>query len=189
MLERAKYSEEELILSLQNRRESAFDYLYDHYSGALYGTILSMIKDTELANDLLQEVFIKIWKQIDSYDPTKGRLFTWMVNIARHGAIDFLRSKEFKNNAKNQPLSNFVYDTVSDTKPSEDYIGLHQIVNQLKEEFRTLIEYAYFKGYTHEEIAGELNLPIGTVKTRLRAALVQLRKLMKLIIALLLLWI
>lgn len=189
MLERAKYSEEELVLSLQNRRESAFNYLYDHYSSALYGTILAMIKDTELANDLLQEAFVKIWRQIDSYDSTKGRLFTWMINIARHGAIDFLRSKEFKNNSKNQPLSNFVCETVTDTKPSEDYIGLHQIVNQLKAEFRILIDYAYFRGYTHEEMAAELKIPIGTIKTRLRAALVQMRKLMKLLITLLLLWI
>jgi RNA polymerase sigma factor (sigma-70 family) len=189
MLERAKFSEEELVLSLKNRHESAFDYLYDHYSGALYGTILGIIKNTEQSCDLLQEAFIKIWRQIDTYDSTKGRLFTWMINIARHIAIDLLRSKEFKNNAKNQPISNFVYDTVTDTKPSEDYIGLHQVVSQLKLEFRILIEFAYFKGYTHEEIATELNLPVGTVKTRLRAALVQLRKIMKLIIILLLLWI
>ena len=81
---------------LKQRQETAFSYLYDHYSGSLYAVILNIVPDRELANDLLQEVFIKIWKQIDSYDQTKGRLFTWMLNIARNASIDVVRSKNYQ---------------------------------------------------------------------------------------------
>ncbi len=185
----AKYSEEELVLALQQRQELAFEYLYKHYSAALYGTILSIVKDSEESNDVLQEVFVRIWKQARSYDAAKGRLFTWMINIARHGAIDRLRSTGFKRTSENRKLTESVYNSVSASPSREDHIGLHALTRELKEDFRILIEYAYFKGFTQEEIANTLGIPVGTVKTRLRAALLQMRKLMELMITVGLLWI
>lgn len=185
-----KYSEEELVLLLQQRQEIAFDYLYKNYSAALYGTVLSIVKESEVSNDLLQDVFVKIWKQTDTYDRSKGRLFTWMINIARNSAIDYLRSSEFKRRSENQELTESVYNSVSDATPYEDHIGLRSLTNQLKEDYRILIEYAYYKGFTQEEIAKELGVPIGTVKTRLRAALLLLRKLMmQLLLTIMSLWI
>ena len=176
----ASYTESELVASLQQRNEKAFTYLYDNYSGALYGVINSIVADIETANDVLQDVFINIWKKIELYDPAKGRLFTWMVNIARNAAIDKIRSKGFRDSAKNQPLSENVDNNVGPAvaAPVSD-VGLKKIINSLKEEQRVLIDLSYFQGFTHEEIAKALNIPLGTVKTRIRSALTQLRTLIR----------
>jgi RNA polymerase sigma factor (sigma-70 family) len=175
------YSEEELVAMLQSRDASAFNYLYEHYAPAVYGIILPIVNETEVANDIMQEVFLSIWKKIESYDPAKGRLFTWMLNIARNASIDLLRSRSFQNARKNQPLMETVnwnsgYHVM---QPEIDAIGLNKLLEKLKEEQRVLIELSYFKGYTHEEIAEIEGLPLGTVKTRIRNALIQLRNLMK----------
>jgi RNA polymerase sigma-70 factor (ECF subfamily) len=139
------------------------------------------VSDAELANDVLQEVFVNIWRRIEQYDMGKGRLFTWMMNIARNASIDTLRSKSYQNSRKNQSIQDNV-DTIQVTdvlQPGVDTIGLRKVLEKLKEEQRILIELAYFKGYTHEEIAELEKLPLGTVKTRIRNALIQLRELLK----------
>lgn len=175
------YNEQELVSALQTKDEQAFGYLYDHYSGALYGVVKQIISDSELANDVLQEVFVNIWRRIETYDATKGRLFTWMLNIARNASIDMIRSKSYQNSKKNQELSNTVNSGISNQVilPDTDIIGLRKVLEKLKEEHRTLIELAYFKGYTHEEIAKIEGIPLGTVKTRIRNALSQLREYLK----------
>lgn len=166
---------------LRNRDNKAFAYLYDNYASALYSIILQIVNDGELANDVLQEVFVNIWRRIEQYDATKGRLFTWMMNIARNAAIDTLRSRSYQNSRKNQSIGDNV-DTIQVTdviQPGIDTIGLRKVLEKLREEQRILIELAYFKGYTHEEIAELEKLPLGTVKTRIRNALIQLRGLLK----------
>ncbi len=174
------YSENDLINSLRDRSEKAFGYLYDNYSGALYGVIHSIITDAETANDILQDVFVNIWKKIESYDASKGRLFTWMLNIARNAAIDKLRSKGFREGLKNQPISENVDIGVrSVINPAVNDVGLRKVINRLKEEQRVLIDLSYFQGFTHEEIAKAMNIPLGTVKTRIRSALIQLRTLIQ----------
>lgn len=170
------YTERELVNLLRRREQAAFSYLYDHYSSALNGVITSIVPDTHIAGDVLQEVFVKIWRQIDAYDPAKGRLFTWMHSIARSTAIDTLRSKDFQNSKRNNTLTED-YTLLPDRSqhPADD-LGLRKIVQGLKEEHKVLIELSYFQGYTQEEMAKMLNIPLGTVKTRLRAALLQLRQ-------------
>lgn len=170
-----KYSESELVRLLQKRGEQAFSYLYDNYSGALLSIIFNIVKDEELANDVLQEVFVKIWRQAESYDSSKGRLFTWMLNIARNASIDTIRSKSYQNSQKNRELSENVYSAAGVEQLQVDQIGLRKIVHQLKEEYRVLIDLSYFQGYTQDEISKMLDIPLGTVKTRLRTALIQLR--------------
>lgn len=174
-------TESELVSLLKNKDQQAYSYLYDNYAAALYGVVMKVINKEESAKDLLQEIFIKIWRNIDSYDATKGRLYTWMLNIARNAAIDVLRSSGFNQDKKISELENNVHvDTAAlSTSIKTDHMGLKQIVNGLKEEYRQIIDLAYFKGYTQEEIAKELNIPIGTVKTRSRSALIQLKSLMK----------
>lgn len=172
------YTEGDLVLKLKQRNESAFSYLYDNYSGALYAVILNIVPDKELASDILQEVFIKIWKQIDTYDNTKGRLFTWMLNISRNSAIDALRSKSYQQSQKNRELDNSSA-TNNSFQLNTDKIGLMAIVDKLKPDYKVLIELSYFQGYTQEEISKILQLPLGTVKTRLRAALIQLKLVIK----------
>jgi RNA polymerase sigma-70 factor (ECF subfamily) len=164
---------------LKQHQESAFNYLYDHYSASLYSVILNIVPDKELANDVLQEVFLKIWRQIDTYDTTKGRLFTWMLNVARNASIDIVRSKNFQNSQQNRELTESVYEAGGSTETDIDKIGLRKIVHKLKEDYKVLIELSYFQGYTQDEISKMLSIPLGTVKTRLRTALIQLKQVIK----------
>ena len=173
------YQESELVLLLKQRNESAFSYLYDKYSGALYSVIISIVPDRELSNDILQEVFVKIWRQIETYDVTKGRLFTWMLNIARNASIDAIRSKNFHQRQQNRELTEQIHETGGSTQTNTDKIGLRKIVYKLKEEYRVLVELSYFEGFTQDEISKMLNIPLGTVKTRLRTALIQLKQVIK----------
>lgn len=149
------------------------------YSGSLLGIIARIVQNnTEVCEDLLQDTFVKIWNSADSYDTSKGRLFTWMMNIARNIAIDKLRSKEFRNSTKNRELENNV-DFIDSQKKitfNSDVLGLKEMVTSLKPEFNHVLDMVYFKGYTHVEAAEELNLPLGTVKTRIRMAIMELRK-------------
>jgi RNA polymerase sigma factor (sigma-70 family) len=173
------YTETELVTLIKQRQETAFSYLYDKYSGSLYSIILSIVTDKELASDVLQDVFVKIWRQSESYEATKGRLFTWMMNIARNASIDMLRSKGYQNSQQNRELTETVYASGGRTTTNIDRIGLRKVVHSLKEEYKVLVELSYFEGYTQDEISKMLNLPLGTVKTRLRSALLQLRELVK----------
>lgn len=175
------YTEQELVQALKDRNDKAFGFLYDNYAGALYSIIKQIITDNpELANDVLQEVFINIWRRIETYDQGKGRLFTWMLNIARNASIDMLRSKSYQNSQKNQELPENVYKYKEEanqvTSPNVDNIGIKKVLEKLRPEHRVLVELAYFKGFTHEEIAIMLSIPLGTVKTRIRNALLQLRR-------------
>ena len=174
-----KYSEPELVQLLRQRSQHVFSYLYDNYSGALLSIIRNIVNDEELANDVLQEVFVKVWKQIDSYDSSKGRLFTWMLNVARNASIDTIRSKSFQNSRQNRELTEDVYSSGGSSETRTDHIGLRKLVHNLKEEYKVLVELSYFQGYTQDEIAKMLNMPLGTVKTRLRTALIQLREIIK----------
>lgn len=171
-------SEEELVSKLKSRDTIAIQALYDMYSGALLGVISRIIPQIEVAEDILQETFIKIWNSADSYDSTKGRLFTWMMNIARNLSIDKLRSKDFKNSEKNQDIENNVdfIDAQKKVTFNADLLGLKELVTALKPEYNDVVQMIYFKGYTHVEAAEELNLPLGTVKTRIRKAILELRK-------------
>ena len=166
---------------LKSRDSRAFSYLYDNYSSSLYTVIAQLVNDMEIANDVLQEVFINIWRKIESYDPVKGRLFTWMLNIARNASIDTLRSRSYQNSQKNQPLqeNSELLEGGRLSAINVDNIGLKKVVERLKKEHRVLIELAYFKGYTHEEISQIEDIPLGTVKTRIRNALLQLREYLK----------
>jgi len=172
-----KYTEPELVQLLKQRSQNAYSYLYDNYSGALYAVIVNVVADNELANDVLQEVFIKIWKQIETYDDTKGKLFTWMLNIARNASIDTLRSKSFNNSKQNKELTESDYTAAGFEQTVTDKIGLRKVLHQLKEEYKVLIELSYFQGFTQDEISKMLNVPLGTVKTRMRTALTQLRQI------------
>lgn len=173
------YSEENLVALLKEGEVTAYSYLYDHYSGALFGIILRIVPQNENAEDILQEVFLKIYNNIQQYNSDKGKLYTWMIQIARNTAIDTVRSKDFKQSKQIRELTNDVneYATSSGIN-THDAIGLEKIINGLNEEHKKIIDLAYFKGLTQEEISGKLDLPLGTVKSRARSALIHLRKLL-----------
>ncbi len=174
-------TEEELITLLRQREKRGFSLLYDNYSSALFGVVRKIVRSEEVAQDVLQDAFVKIWKNIDSYDRSKGTLFTWILNIARNTAIDRIRSQSFKQTATAQNIDSQSLpvdrDTTSET--AVDHIGLDKVLPQLRPEHQEMIDYVYFKGYTQTEVAEALGMPLGTVKTRVRMAIDHLRKLLK----------
>ena len=178
MPEIKKYTEAGLIDALKKHDNEAYEYLYKNYKGALFTVIQQIIPDKENAGDVLQEAFIMAWRNIDKYDASKGRLFTWLFNVTRNCAINTTRSKNYKTQLKNDSLDNYV--TYVDEKENHilpiNQIGLRKQVHQLKIDYKNVLELSYFNGFTHEEIAKILNIPAGTVKTRLRNALIELRK-------------
>lgn len=169
-----KYSEEELVLSLKLNSQKAFEYLYDNYSGALYGIISKILKNDEKSEDTMQEVFLKIWRKIGDYDSTKGRLFTWMVNIARNASIDQLRKDK---NIWLEDIDNHVtqIDKVSSFQPQTIGMDIANMMEKLKPERKVLLDMVYLKGYTQEEAAELLQIPLGTAKSRIRTALQDLK--------------
>jgi len=158
----------------------AFSYLYDNYAPVLFGIINRMITDRELAEDVLQESFVKIWHHLSSYDSAKGRLFTWMLNISRNLAIDTLRSKSFRNHMKIRGDENAVSNVSDNLQTAErfDALGIRKNLTLLKNDQREIIELAYFNGFTQDEIAKRLDIPLGTVKTKMRKAIIELRKVL-----------
>lgn len=153
------------------------DYLYKNYAGTLYGVVFRVVKTRELAEEVLHDAFLKIWSKMEFYDDTKGKLFTWMLNLTRNLAIDQVRSKAYKNsnrtdqietNEPNIEKKHFTQQTI-------DWIGVRDLLNVLKPEHKEVIELMYLKGYTQVEAAEQLQLPLGTVKTRIRTAMNQLR--------------
>ncbi|MBA3828480.1 MAG: sigma-70 family RNA polymerase sigma factor [Taibaiella sp.] len=172
------YSEEELILLLKQQSRDAFNYLYRQYSAVLYGVVNKVVYDPQTAQDVLQEVFVKIWSNISQFNPEKGRIYTWMINIARNAAIDKLRSKGEIMKGKIRTGEEIVNNMERSLKmeQSTDTIGLQKMVAGLKPEYQTIVNLAYFKGFTLDEISKNLEIPLGTVKTRMRHALQLLRK-------------
>ncbi|HEY0245866.1 MAG TPA: sigma-70 family RNA polymerase sigma factor [Mucilaginibacter sp.] len=171
-------SEEELVLALRNREKIAVETLYDMYASSLFGVISRIVIDEHVAEDVLQETFVKIWHSFSSYSTEKGRLFTWMVNIARNLSIDKIRSKDFKNQNKNRELENNVtfIDEQKNTVYKPELLDIKELVETLNPEQKSILDLVYFKGYTHVEAAEKLGIPLGTIKTRLRMAIQQLRK-------------
>jgi RNA polymerase sigma-70 factor (ECF subfamily) len=172
------YSEEELIALLRQQSREAFNYLYANYSAGLYGVIRKVISDEQTAQDVLQDVFVKIWNNIEQYNPGKGRIYTWMINIARNAAIDKLRSKGEIMKSKIHGGEEVVYNAQKDlkTEVATDTIGLKDAVAELKPEYQVIVNLAYYKGFTMDEIAKTLEIPLGTVKTRMRHAMQLLRQ-------------
>ncbi|WP_315985140.1 RNA polymerase sigma factor [Hymenobacter sp. BT188] len=172
--------EELLVQRLRDRDEAAMTVFYDKYSAALYGVILRIVKKEEIAEDVLQESLVKIWHSFPSYDASKGRLFTWVVNVCRNLAIDKIRSRQYRVGSRTQPLEDSA--AVRQAAPTgfqPDHIGLQEITKKLNPEQKQVIDLLYFGGFTQSEVADELNLPLGTVKTRARAAIKVLAKLVR----------
>lgn len=169
---------DKLIELLQKKDQKAFSKLYEMYAESTYGIIYNIVLDTDLAEEILQDVFIKIWEKAESYSPSKGRFFTWVLNIARNASIDKLRSKSFKNSKKNLDADNFVniLEDNDNLSNKTDTIGLRNFVKMLEPLCIKVIDLLYFKGYTQAEASKHLEIPLGTIKTRNRNCLKALRE-------------
>lgn len=167
-------TEEKIAGLLRDQQQEVVGYLYDHYGSALFGVALRIVRSRELAEQVLQDTFVKVWKFGSQYDGTKGKLFTWMVNILRNTAIDATRTSYFRHYTSTDDVTT-LFAAESDYSIRPDHIGVRDLVDKLDEKYKILIEKIYFEGYTQQEVEQELGIPIGTVKTRLRAAIEQLR--------------
>jgi RNA polymerase sigma-70 factor, ECF subfamily len=173
---------ENLLHLLQQKNERGFSLLYDNYANALFSIIYQISKNKNTAEDLLQETFIKIWKKIDTYDETKGTLYTWMLRIARNISIDFIRShrNQFYKQLLNIDLwQNEYFQPSIDIKNDNrlDFIMVKNKASTLHDKYAVVLDLVYFEGYTYEQVAKLLKLPLGTVKTRGRMALTLLKKI------------
>lgn len=170
-----------LLQRVQQRDLVAFAQLYDNFSGALYGTVLRVLQGKEAsAQEVLEVVFINIWIQAASYDPSRGRPFTWMLNIARSTAIDRLHSADMQTASANCPPDQHIDPPA--TYAGQDHLVREDRVNVLKgmePEYLEIIEMAYYQGLTQQEIAVRTSISLGTVKSRTRAALSAMRALVK----------
>jgi RNA polymerase sigma-70 factor (ECF subfamily) len=166
--------EQEIIRRFEAGDVKAMDLVYTHYGDALYGVAMQMVKNEALAADILQEAFVKIWKNSKSYDPKKGRLFTWMLRIVRNKAIDAIRSSGRRDEIHSD--LRIVSKDGIEVNPALNH-DLSTVLSNLDTEQRKLIEHAYILGYSHPEIAEKFKLPLGTVKTRIRNAMKELRSI------------
>ncbi|GAB4000829.1 sigma-70 family RNA polymerase sigma factor [Spirosoma daeguense] len=168
-------TEQQLVKDLQAKKQSAFHQLYDAYSPALYGIIFRLVKEEELAQDLLQDAFIKIWTNIGHFNAEKGRLFTWLVTLTRNVVLDELRIQKQK-----QKCDSFLLQRgeISHSGTFPDKILDKSLLNLLRPNLRQVVELTYYKELTQQEIADQLAIPLGTVKTRIRSAMQKLHKIL-----------
>ena len=174
----AHIEEDVLVTLLMAKDRSAFRSLYRSYSAAIYGVLLRILKSEELAQDVLQETFTKVWKKMHTYDRSKGRLFTWVLNIGRNHAIDILRSAHYQRSSRASLLDSPA-SSVEEKKSEElkiEHIGVREMVDQLSPDLRQVIDGLYFLGYSQSELAEKLGIPLGTVKSRARKAMRLLKK-------------
>lgn len=170
----------ELILALQQRDQQALKSLYNMYAENMYGVIYNILRDKTLSEEVLQDVFIKIWNNINSYSEKKGRFFTWVLNISRNAAIDKTRSKSFKNSQQNLSTDYFVDILEDNTNFSGkiDAIGIKKYVEALEPLCKKVIDLLFFKGFTQKEASEKLEIPLGTIKTRNRICIDKLKKVL-----------
>jgi len=170
--------EEKLIEALQQKDRGAMSALYQMYSDSLLKVISTIVVMDEVAQDLLQETFIRIWKSFGQYDPRKGRLYTWMARLARNISIDYLRSSNHKYDSVNDDLEQHAHhlETRFSTSYNPEIIGVKDMTKILNPEQQSVLDLIYFKGYTHVQAAEELNITLGILRSRLHSSISLLRK-------------
>jgi len=170
-----------LVKRFQEKDEKALESLYEIYAKSITGVIYQIVKEESIAEELVQDVFIKAWNKSDSYSPKKGRFFTWLINIARNTAIDKLRTKAYKQDQKKVKSSDFSHlNLVQEAHEiKEESINIRKYLQELSAECKRVIDMIFFQGYSQRETAEELKLPLGTIKSRSRRCLMSLRKMIK----------
>jgi len=171
----------ELLKAVARGDEQALAQLYDNYRVILFGLLVRILNSREEAEDVLQEVFLQVWRRARDFDETRGKPFTWLVTLARSRAIDRLRSLGARDRvaqASVREAAEEVSDAARDTFRSEQRALVTSALSQLPEEQKRPLVLAYFDGLTQSEIAAKLGAPLGTVKTRMRAGMIKLRELL-----------
>lgn len=167
--------EKEIVSLLERGDKRAIKLLYENYADALYGVIKKIITDEDTAQDVLQESFVKIWRYSKKYDASKAKLFTWLYRIAYNSAIDKVRSLKNKNNNEIQIETSSVYKITSN-ELNQDVLDIKKHLNALDEKYQIVLHALFFEGMTQQEASDELNIPLGTIKSRLKIGLRELKK-------------
>lgn len=168
--------EKHIVELLQERNDKAISLLYEHYGDTLYGVAKKVVRDEELAQDVLQESFVKIWKKSDSYDASKAKLFTWLFRITRNTAIDKLRSVNTKTDKEIQMDVSDVYNLGVDSIRPE-FMDVRENLDKIEDKYQIVLEALFFHGMTQQEASDELDIPLGTIKSRLKIGLRELKKI------------
>lgn len=152
--------------------------LYNKYGDAVFNVILRVIKDQSVAEELMQQVLLKVWNGIHNYDASKSGLYTWMSTIARNTAIDKYRLKSFQRNNKTENIDTHVYDYGA-TPNTGDQLDVASLVGGLDDKYRVIIQKLYLEGYSQRDLSEEMDIPLGTIKTRVRQGISLLRQELK----------
>jgi len=169
---------QEIVSLLKNRDQKGLAYLYDHYSAALLGVIVRILQSEKAGEEVLQQTFLKVWENIDSYDAEKGTLFTWMCRIARNTAIDQKRLKQFQRNQNTDSFEEAIHNRKKEFI-NTDSLDVDKLINCLDADHKKVLDIVYLQGYSHSQAAEKLSIPLGTVKTRVRNCILKLRELLK----------
>ncbi|HEY3103230.1 MAG TPA: sigma-70 family RNA polymerase sigma factor [Pyrinomonadaceae bacterium] len=179
--ESTQLTDANLLNAIARQDEQALASLYDRYRRILFGLLMRMLRSREEAEDVLQEVFLQVWRQAPDFDPRRGRPFTWLVTLARSRAIDRLRQLGSRQRLASSAIE-FAGEGISDAAENTFRAEQRQLVaaalTELSEEQRRTLTLAYFEGLTQAEIAERLRSPLGTVKTRMRSGMIKLRELL-----------
>ncbi len=168
--------EKEIVYLLERGDKKAITLLYENYADSLFGVIKKIIVDDDTAQDVLQESFVKIWRYAKKYDASKAKLFTWLYRIAYNTAIDKTRSLKNKSGKEVQIETSNVYKITSNGL-NEDVLDIKKHLSSLDEKYQIVINALFFEGMTQQEASEELDIPLGTIKSRLKIGLRELKKI------------
>lgn len=167
--------EQNIVRLLEKGDKTALNLLYANYADSLYGVILKVTNNEELAQDALQETFVKVWKNAKKYDSKKAKLFTWLYRIAKNTAIDKLRSfnNRFEKEVQIDKSNVYILPT---SNLNQDVLDLREHVARLDDKYQIVLRALFFEGMTQQEASEELDIPLGTIKSRLKIGLRELKK-------------
>jgi len=184
IVETKKLDDQVLLRLIARQLEEALGELYDRYGRLAYSLALNATGDASLAEEIVQDVFLRVWNKAETYRPEQGKVVTWLTSITRYRAIDMLRRHAVRPEGNRAVWAEEAPPLVSDSLAIEDEVENRQrrqkiqyALRQLPAEQRQALAYAFFYGYSHSQIASALNEPLGTVKTRIRLGMQKLREL------------
>src|SRR4051812_48973928 len=185
-MDREPTTDQEIVARVHAHDPNALDEVYQRYSRAVHSLAYRVVRDNAIAEDVTQEVFLKLWRQSESYNPERGALGSWLLSVAHNRAIDLIRRRRLREEyqlPESQEIGDLIADGVVD--PSEaagiadTAASVRKALEQIPSSQRQAIEMAFFQGKTHVEISAELGEPLGTAKTRIRLGMRKLRSLLE----------
>lgn len=172
------HTEQDIIAMLRNRDQRGLSYFYQQYAQALMGIIGRIVQESAIAEEVLQQTLLKVWDKIDQYEPGKSALYTWSSVIARNTALDKVRLAGYQNRKYQEDINDHL-DANTTMQHAGEQMDAHKLIAKLDDKHKVLVEKMYLEGYSQRAISEEMDIPLGTVKTRLRSAIMSLREELK----------